>query len=194
VFKWLEILGCEEHTGVGMHPEETVVQETDQEGNKYSRGTELEISEAVIMKITLLFRDFVNQLIEENVGAADDFRVLDLGSGRGGATRFLAGAFKKARKLRQMVAANISPKENELNRKMAEKEGLSSRLYRVDQVDFDDLSGYQDESFDVILSIDSFYYSANKRRLVPELTRILAQDGVIIFSDILANATASRDQ
>lgn len=139
-FKWHEILDCDEHTGVATYPEETITEEVDANNGTYIRGSLLEICEATIMKATLFYRDVLNDLIADN--KANDFRLLDLGSGRGGPSRFIASHFKKARKLRMMVAANISPRENEFNEKKAKAEGLSGRYYRVDHTDFDDLSGY----------------------------------------------------
>lgn len=92
-----------------------------------------------------------------------------------------------------MVAANLSPRENEMNMKKAKDEKLSNK-FKVEEVDFDDLSGYHDEQFDVIMSQDSFYLSKDKAKLISEIGRILSPGGVLIFTDILANTSVSIEQ
>ena len=65
------------------------------------------------MKATLYFRDVLNDFMKH--GNVTDLRILDLGSGRGGPSRFIAKTAKKARKLSKFVAADISEENNLYN-------------------------------------------------------------------------------
>ena len=56
-------------------------------------------------------------------------------------------------------------------------------------MDFNDLSIYGDNSFDMIMSVDAFYNHRDKQKLISELHRILVPEGILFFSDILINQT-----
>lgn len=188
-----DILDCADHSGIAFHPPDSIVEEENNVTNEtYYRGGTLNNCEAIEMKATLYFRDVVNDYIKET--NINDLRILDLGSGRGGPSRFIAKTVKKARKLQMFVAADKNEEYNEYNQKHAKKDGLTSRYFRVDTVNFEDLSRYQDDSFDMIMSVDAFYQSKDKSRLVSELQRILAPSGILFFSDIVINATYSSEQ
>jgi len=50
---------------------------------------------------------------------------------------------------------------------------------------FDDLSGFQDDSYDVIFSNDALYHSHDHPKLAKEMARICKKGGVVCFTDYL---------
>ena len=52
----------------------------------------------------------------------------------------------------------------------------------------DDATSY---AFDLVMSVDSFYLSKDKAKLIPEIARILVPEGVLVFSDIIVNKMAT---
>ena len=98
LFWYKDILECHDHSGIGFHPPDSIIEEMNNVTNEtYYRGSALQNCEAIEMKATLYFRDVVNDFIKET--NLNDLRILDLGSGRGGTGRFVAKTVKKARKL-----------------------------------------------------------------------------------------------
>ena len=132
------------------------------------------------------------KLILENIPEGRKIKALELGSGRGGLTRFITKELLKLDKLALMVGSNISEKENETNRSRAKEEGIPDDVYRVDHVSFDDMP-YKHGEFDLIFSNDSFLHSSNKVKCMTRLTQILSADGALVFTDILESPTANRD-
>jgi sarcosine/dimethylglycine N-methyltransferase len=118
---------------------------------------------------------------------------LELGSGRGGLTRFITKELIKLDKLMLMVGSNISEKENETNRQRAKEEDIPEDLYRVDHVSFDDMP-YEHGSFDLIFSNDAFLHSSDKVKCMTRLTEILSPDGALVFTDLLESPTANREE
>lgn len=118
-----------------------------------------------------------NALMAEQVprlGA--DTRVIDLGSGYGGALRYLAreyGCFG--------TGFNVSERENERGRRKNAEQGLDNRIEIVDG-NFEDVT-YDDASFDVVWSQEAFLHSGDRRRVLEEAVRILRPGGTFIFSD-----------
>lgn len=113
------------------------------------------------------------------VRLSPDTRVLDLGSGYGGAARFLAATFGC-----RVTCLNLSEVENERNRALNREQGLS---HLVDVVDgsFEDLP-FEDNSYDVIWSQDAFLHSGDRSRSVEEAVRVLRPGGEMIFTDPMA--------
>lgn len=118
-----------------------------------------------------------NALMAEQVprlGA--DTRVIDLGSGYGGALRYLAreyGCFS--------IGFNVSERENERGRRQNAEQGLDDRIEIVDG-NFEDVT-YDDASFDLVWSQEAFLHSGDRRRVLEEAVRILRPGGTFIFSD-----------
>lgn len=107
-------------------------------------------------------------LILANIPKDRKIKALELGSGRGGLTRFVAKELMKLDKLALMVGSNISEKENETNRQRAKEEGISEEVFRVDHVSFDNMP-YLNGEFDLIFSNDSFLHSADKPKCMARL-------------------------
>lgn len=102
--------------------------------------------------------------------------VIDLGSGYGGAARFLAGRFDC-----NVVALNLSEVENERARSLNREQGLDNRIDVIDG-NFEDLP-FDDESFGVAWSQDSFLHSPLREQVIRETARVLEPGGEFIFTD-----------
>lgn len=119
-FKYYTIMHSSiDYTGIASYPEQAV--EKDKDGKEYIRGAGIDsIVEANIIRDKKMLK-----LILDNIPTDRKIKALELGSGRGGLTRFIAKELIKQDKLTLMVASNISEKENETNRVRAKEEGLS---------------------------------------------------------------------
>lgn len=113
-------------------------------------------------------------------------RVLDAGAGYGGAARYLARTYGC-----HVTCLNLSEVENERNREMSAEQGLG-HLIEVTDGSFEDMP-YQDNSFDVVWSQDSFLHSGDRVRSVQEVERVLKPSGEFIFTDPMAHDHAAKD-
>src|SRR5690606_40239959 len=84
-----------------------------------------------------------------------DCLVLDLGSGYGGAARYLASTFGC-----RVTCLNLSEVENQRNRELTRKRGLE-HLVEVREGSFEELP-FEDNAFDVIWSQDAFLHRDRK--------------------------------
>ena len=105
-----------------------------------------------------------------------DTRVIDLGSGYGGAQRYLAREDGCSG-----IGFNVSERENERGRRQNAEQGLDDRVGIVDG-NFEDVT-CDDASFDVVWSQEAFLHSGDRRRVLEEAVRILRPGGTFIFSD-----------
>lgn len=103
-------------------------------------------------------------------------RVLDIGSGYGGAARFLAGKYGC-----QVVALNLSEVENRRARMLNQEQGLASKIDVVEG-SFEALP-YPDASFDVVWSQDAILHSGQRAKVISEVSRVLKPGGEFIFTD-----------
>ena len=103
-------------------------------------------------------------------------RILDLGSGYGGAARYLASTFGC-----QVTCLNLSETQNALNRKLTDEAGLSGHV-RVVHGDFENVPE-PDGSYDVVWSQDAILHSGERTRVLDEIHRVLVDDGQFVFTD-----------
>lgn len=108
-----------------------------------------------------------------------DTKVLDLGSGYGGAARFLARTYGC-----RVTCLNLSEVENERNRALNREHGLDHLVEVVDG-SFEDLP-FEDNSFDVVWSQDAFLHSGDRSRVLEEVARVVRPGGELIFTDPMA--------
>jgi len=103
-------------------------------------------------------------------------RVLDLGCGEGWASRILANAVQGEEGFGQVLGLDISDE--------------MVRLARAHSRNFDNLMfvcgsaeqiPWEENFFDKILSVESFYYYANQERALGELFRVLAPKGQLFI-------------
>lgn len=124
--------------------------------------------------------------METLVEVRPEDRVLDLGSGYGGAARHLARAHGAS-----VSCLNLSEVENERNRAMTRDQGLAELITVTDGA-FEDLP-FDDDAFDVVWSQDAFLHSADRSRVIEEATRVLRPGGRIVFTDPMASDNADGD-
>jgi len=79
------------------------------------------------------------------------------------------------------VGLDISEKQIKFARKLAKREGLEVPFYVGDM---EDLSIFDDESFDVVLSSFGIGYADNLEKTFQEVFRVLRKDGLFVFADV----------
>ena len=125
--------------------------------------------------------EHTNEIMAQAVDLKPETKVLDLGCGYGSTARFLAEHYGC-----HVTATNISEKELELGRERALEEGLEE-LVVFEYGDFHDLK-YDDDSFDVVWSQESFLHGADKSRILAECQKVLVPGGTLVFTDILVRS------
>lgn len=103
-------------------------------------------------------------------------KVLDIGSGIGGSSRYLAKTYGCSR-----TALNLSEVENERNKKMNKEQGLD-HLIEVIEGNFEDIT-CPDESFDIVWSQDAILHSGKREKVLAEALRVLKKGGEMVFTD-----------
>jgi cyclopropane fatty-acyl-phospholipid synthase-like methyltransferase len=103
-------------------------------------------------------------------------RVIDLGSGYGGAARYLAATFGC-----QVDCLNLSRTQNELNQKNSAEAGVNE-LINVIHGSYEDIPA-PDASYDVVWSQDAILHSGDRPRVLDEINRVLKPGGQVIFTD-----------
>lgn len=112
----------------------------------------------------------------ERANIAPEMHVLDLGSGYGGAARYLAHEIGC-----RVQCLNLSATENERNNEKNQAAGLADKITVVEG-DFENLE-FADESFDVVWSEDAILHAGDKARVFHEIARVLKPGGHLIFTD-----------
>ncbi|MCQ4189910.1 SAM-dependent methyltransferase [Methylocystis suflitae] len=102
--------------------------------------------------------------------------VLDIGSGFGGPARYLAKRFGS-----RVVCLNISEVENERNRKTNCEQGID-HLISVCHGSFENIPA-EDASIDLVWSQDAILHSADRERVIAEVSRVLKPGGELVFTD-----------
>lgn len=103
-------------------------------------------------------------------------RVLDIGSGYGGAARYLAETYGCT-----VVALNLSNVENERARAL-NAEGKLDHLIDVVDGSFEEIPRPND-SFDLVWSQDAILHSGDRERVLSEVARVLKWGGEFLFTD-----------
>lgn len=127
-------------------------------------------------------------LMADQLGNVDkNTKILDIGSGYGGAARFLAKKFQY-----QITCLNLSEKENQRNIEKNREQGLD-QLIEVKTGSFEDLP-FENNFFDVVWSEDAILHSANKEKVFSEVYRVLKDGGQFIFTDPMQSENADPAQ
>jgi glycine/sarcosine/dimethylglycine N-methyltransferase len=119
-------------------------------------------------------------------GLNAESRVLDIGSGYGGSARYLVKKFGC-----QVGCLNLSEVQNQRNRDLNKKEGISLSINVVDG-NFEDIP-MPDDSVDVVWSQDAILHSGNRERVFQEVSRVLKSGGQFIFTDPMQSETCPPD-
>ncbi|MFP4172044.1 MAG: SAM-dependent methyltransferase [Candidatus Hydrogenedentota bacterium] len=117
----------------------------------------------------------------------NDAKVIDVGAGFGGSARYLARTYGC-----EVVALNLSEAENERDRQKNKEQGLDHLVTVVDG-NFESLP-YENESFDIVWCQDSFLHSADRGKVIEEVTRVLKPGGEFIFTDPMQADDAPTDK
>lgn len=112
----------------------------------------------------------------DGLGLNPRTRVLDIGSGYGGAARYLATTYGCP-----VTCLNLSEVENDRNRRASAEQGLAA-LIDVVQGSFEELP-FADGAFDVVWSQDAILHSGDRARVLGEVVRVLAPEGRFVFTD-----------
>ncbi|GAA1953925.1 methyltransferase domain-containing protein [Amycolatopsis minnesotensis] len=111
--------------------------------------------------------------------------VLDIGSGYGGAARYLASTYGC-----RVWCLNLSEVENARNRALNAEQGLTGLIEVVDG-SFEDLP-FEDNHFDAVWSQDAMLHSGDRVRVLQEVSRVLKPRGDLVFTDPMASDSAGR--
>lgn len=112
----------------------------------------------------------------DKLGEIAGRKMIDLGSGYGGAARVLAGE-----RGAHVTCLNLSTVENERNRRLTEAAGLSDRIKVVDG-SYDSMP-FADASFDIAWSQDAILHAPDRRAVLDEVARVLKPGGLFVFHD-----------
>lgn len=121
-------------------------------------------------------RRTVETMAQDIPGVGPKTRVIDLGAGYGGSARYLAGTYGC-----RVTCLNLSETQNDLNREKNVETGLDG-LIEVIHGSFEDIPA-EDGSFDVVWSQDAILHSGDRPRVLDEISRVLASEGHVIFTD-----------
>ena len=114
---------------------------------------------------------------------ACDLRVLDVGCGVGGSSRYLAAVFGC-----DVIGVDLTPEYVSVARMLSERVGLAGRTTFQEgsalELPFDD------ESFDAVWTQHAQMNIPHKERFYAEIARVLRQGGKLAFHDVFAGDVA----
>ena len=111
---------------------------------------------------------------------------LDLGSGYGAGARYLAEELGF-----HIDCLNLSVVQNEQNQQHNKARGLEDRI-RVFGGNFEEIP-FDAESYEFVWSQDAFIHSANRRRVLEEVKRVLKPGGDIVFTDLIQDEDGTQE-
>jgi len=130
-------------------------------------------------------RRTVERLADRLPAIGADARILDIGSGYGGAARYLAKRFGC-----KVIALNLSEKENQRNRELSTDAGLGGLVEVVDG-SFEAIP-LEDASVDVVWSQDAILHSGRRDQVIAEVARVLKPGGHFVFTDPMESGNCAR--
>jgi len=130
-------------------------------------------------------RRTVERLADRLPPIGADAQILDIGSGYGGAARYLAQRFRC-----KVIALNLSEKENQRNRELSTDAGLGGLINVVDG-SFEAIP-LEDASVDVVWSQDAILHSGRRDQVIAEVARVLKPGGHFVFTDPMESGNCAR--
>lgn len=103
-------------------------------------------------------------------------KVLDIGSGYGGAARFLTKKFGCV-----VTCLNLSEVQNNRNRQLNSEQGLTKKIDVIDG-SFETIPSIAN-NFDCVWSQDALLHSGRRNKVISEVARVLKPNGKFIFTD-----------
>ena len=131
-------------------------------------------------------RQTIKQMAEKVSDFNQNTKVLDIGSGYGGAARYLADQYQC-----HVDCLNLSRTENKRNTKRNTELGLND-LIDVHYGNFEELP-FESESYDVVWCQDAILHSDNKPKVISEVARVLKKGGEFVFTDPMQADDTSTD-
>jgi sarcosine/dimethylglycine N-methyltransferase len=126
------------------------------------------------------------ETIASRLNLSPQSKVLDLGSGYGGAARYLTKTYGCA-----VTCVNLSEIQNERNRLLTKEQGLS-HLIKVYDGNFETVP-ITNQTFDVVWSQDAILHSSDRAQVFKEAARLLAPNGHFIFTDPMQKPDAPKE-
>lgn len=118
----------------------------------------------------------IQRMVSKLPNIQDTTRILDIGSGYGGAARYLAGRFDCT-----IDCLNLSKKENQRNREKNAEVRLNDQIH-VHEGNFEEIP-FDKATYDIVWSEDALLHSGNKAKVFEEVSRVLKPEGHFIFTD-----------
>ena len=115
-------------------------------------------------------------LMASKLNLTPETKLLDLGSGYGGAARYLVKKYGC-----QITCLNLSETQNRRNRLMNDDQGLADRI-EVVEGNFEEIPA-DDQQFDLAWSQDAILHSGRREKVLDEVNRVLKPGGEFIFTD-----------
>lgn len=109
---------------------------------------------------------------------------LDIGSGYGGAARYLAEKFNC-----NIICLNISKVQNNRNI-LINRERNMDKFISVEEGNFEQLP-YENETFDIVWSQEALLHSTHRAKVLEEVFRVLRIEGEFLFTDIMKSDECS---
>jgi sarcosine/dimethylglycine N-methyltransferase len=167
------------------------LEETDESGYTYIRGDSTDITAATRRRDQEVC-DYVLDNAPEG-----KLKVLELGSGRGALGRHVAKQLLDKGRLQKYTALNISERENAYSQSLVPDDLKPS--FEIKLMSFDDLlkeGNFKEgtDFFDVIISTDAMYHSADKKLLVQTVAKLVVKGGIFYFSDYLTNPDSDPEK
>lgn len=113
--------------------------------------------------------DFIEEMFKWS-GSTAPKKILDVGCGIGGTSRYLAKRFPDA----EVIGITISAKQVERATQLAKEQGVGNVQFQL--VDALDMS-FEDNQFDLVWGCESGEHMPDKKKYVEEMTRVLAPNG-----------------
>ena len=129
-----------------------------------------------IRSIVEASHEVVKQMASKLNDINERTRVLDIGSGYGGAARYLAKMYGC-----HVSCLNVSEVQNQRNRELNVSDGIGL-LINVMDGNFEEIP-LPDNSLDIVWSQDAILHTANRPKVFEEVFRVLSNGGQFIFTD-----------
>lgn len=114
-------------------------------------------------------------------------RILILGSGFGNTARYIAEKFSS-----KIDIINPDKFQNQKNEQLTEEAGLAD-IITIHKGNFQHLP-FEGETFEIVLSQDSFSHKAKKNKIFRELKRVLKTSGRFIFTSYLSQKNITEEE
>lgn len=118
--------------------------------------------------------DFSKEMLEWS-GAKAPKKILDVGCGIGGTSRFLAKAFPEA----EVVGITLSPEQVRRGTELAKEAGLSNVRFQV--TDALNMT-FADNTFDLVWGCESGEHMPDKQKYIEEMSRVCKPGGNVVVA------------